>query len=96
MGDSFWEQGEVEYNICLPASCGAPVAKHKIPGTYLSGSPGPHTQLSGGLGGARLRPAQLLTALLGGNGRGTSLGLGESFKNNCNNSQPVPTTVTLY
>ena len=50
MGDSFWEQGEVEYNICLPASCGAPVAKHKIPGTYLSGSPGPHTQLSGGLG----------------------------------------------
>ena len=54
------------------------------------------TQLSGGLGGARLLPAQLLTALLGGNGRGTSLGLGESFKNNCNNSQPVPTTVTLY
>lgn len=38
----------------------------------------------------------VLTALLGGNGRGASLGLGESFRNNCDNSQPVPTTVTLY
>ena len=36
-------------SVYQPAA-GHPVAKHKIPGTYLSGSPGPHTQLSGGLG----------------------------------------------
>lgn len=37
----------------------------------------------------------VLTALLKRTGRGASLGLGESFRNN-SNKQPAPTTVTVY
>ena len=55
-----------------------------------------NTQLSGGPGGARLLPAQRSHGSAWGEWEGASLGLGESFRNNCNKSQPVPTTVTLY